>query len=247
MYSYSGWNAASYIVGEVRNPAQGPCPARSSSAPASSSVSTRRSPRPLSLHHAHVGSLRQARGRRSRRRLHLRRDRRPCGERADLRRPRRQRQRDDVDRLAGEPGDWVELPGPPVAGAHDAARHSLRRRARAVRHHRQPRRVRSRRGRDLRRVGALLLVAPRRRRRHRPARARTQPAPALPHLGLPGHAGPFRPSSRSSASSRPASGIRSRRPSAPSPCWSDCPFTGTQAARRGKIPSCATPLPEHLL
>ena len=123
MYAYSGWNASTYIVGEVRNPARTIPLSLGLGHPARDRALSRHQRR-FSAHHADRGDGRETGGRVDRRRAHFW----PGGRESDggLHRARAGLggQRDDVDRAArdgrdgGRPGRVV------LAGAAERARDS---------------------------------------------------------------------------------------------------------------------------
>ena len=110
MYSFSGWNAATYIIGEMRDAAAEPA-ARAACGHADRARALCRAERGVSPHRADRQAGRPARRRPHRRQLYLRRDRRPHRRRDDLHRARILDQRDDVDRPARDDDDGRGHPG----------------------------------------------------------------------------------------------------------------------------------------
>ena len=104
LYSYSGWNAATYIASEIHDP-QRNLPRSIIISLAHRRRALCRAERGLPLHDADVANGRPASRRAGRRQAHIRRGRRAARRRADLRRARLLDQRDDLDRAARDHGD----------------------------------------------------------------------------------------------------------------------------------------------
>ena len=224
MYAYSGWNAATYIAGEIHDPQR--------SLPLAILAAT------LIVIALYVGlnavflyttpdrpDGRPGRRRADRRQAHLRRRGRPPRRRADLPRPHLLDQRHDLDRAARHAGDG--------RGHSDDAR------VRATSKNGVPAiaiifqlcvttllmadaqlRVRAR----LHPVQPDVLLVPRRARRDRAAHPRARPEAPVPHVGLSVHAGRLPRGDRvHDVLPASSSGRGSRSPASPQ-CWPDFSF-----------------------